>query len=119
MYGEEMYILADTLAQFDAATNITEISTLEILPFPTESLLRPQTWVALKSLSHVVEDAQKVQRSSSRQVRAFAISRAIGELKQILDTSDTIQQAERQLIITIAQRWRTCTRTCSRGSWQS
>ncbi|MDJ0773000.1 MAG: ATP-binding protein, partial [Mastigocoleus sp. MO_167.B18] len=107
MYGEEMYILADTLAKFNVATDITEISKLKIRPFPTESLLRKNTWDALNSLNHVVEDVQKVQRSSSRQVRAFAISRAIGEIRQILDTSGTIQQAERQLVINITQTWRT------------
>jgi len=69
-------------------------------------LLRPGTWKTIASLRRVVEDVLVVQRSTSRSARAFALNRALGELTDILNKADTLPQAERELIVDMAQTWR-------------
>ena len=46
-----------------------------------------------------------MQRSVSRATRAFALNHAQGELTNILNNSQTLPQAERGLIVDIAQTW--------------
>jgi hypothetical protein len=104
--GEEMFTLAQTLAAFNKAKEPDAIATVEIPPFPQEPLLRPVTWQALTSLRSVVENAEIIQRSRSAYLRSSALNRALGELTEILDNADTLPQAERGLIVDIAQTWR-------------
>ncbi len=58
LYGEEMYILAETLAAFNKAQTPASIAAIQVPPFPQEPLLRPITWKVLASLRRVVEDVQ-------------------------------------------------------------
>ncbi|GET35442.1 hypothetical protein MiSe_01840 [Microseira wollei NIES-4236] len=105
LYGEEMFILAQTLATFHAAKELATVAAIQLPAFPKEPLLRPITWKAITSLCRVVEDIQLVQRSASRSTRSFALNRAQGELKSILDTANFLPQAERELIEDIAKTW--------------
>ena len=106
LYGEEMYTLAQTLAVFDKAQTSASIAAIQVPPFPQEPLLRPITWKILANLRRVVEDVQFVERSVSRSARSLALNRALGELTNILNQTYTLPQAERGLIIYIAQTWK-------------
>lgn len=105
-YGEEMYVLAQTLATLQKAEEFLAISSLILPTFPQSNLLRPYTWQALQSLRLVVEDTQIIKNSASRAARAFALNRAIGEVTQIIDTQNTLPSAERELIVDIAASWK-------------
>jgi hypothetical protein len=105
LYGEEMFALAQTLATFHEAKETGTITALQVPAYPKEPVLRPTTWKVIASLRRVVEDVQVVQRSMSRSTRAFALNRALGEITKILDNTDTLPQAERSLIVDIAQTW--------------
>ncbi|MBO3462798.1 AAA family ATPase, partial [Aetokthonos hydrillicola] len=107
LYGEEMFILAQILADFRNAKNTAIIATLKLRAFPQETLLRPSTWKAVTKLYRVVEDIKPVEYSVSRATRSFALNRALGELKSVLDSANTLPQAERSLIVEIAQTWQT------------
>jgi len=111
-YGEEMFVLAQTLASFYNTKELETIANLKLPPLPTEPLLRPNTWEAIKSFQRVKEDTQIIVRSLSRTARSLAVNRAQAELtkildniKNILDNIETIPQAERELIKEIAQTW--------------
>ncbi len=104
-YGLEMYILTQTLFNFDRAKNLNNIATLQIPNFPIERLLRPETWKAIASLRRVAEDIKVIRDSSSRSARAFALSRAIGELKSLRDKYYILPELERELINKIAINW--------------
>ena len=106
LYGEEVYTLAKTLAIFQPATELDRIANLDVPIFPQDNLLRPETWQVLSSLKRVVEDVRSVQHSVSRTAKALASNRAIGELTAILDAPEIIPEAERELIIKIAQNWK-------------
>lgn len=106
LYGEEMFILAQTLAAFHDAKELATIVTLQVPAFPKEPLLRSATWETLTSLRRVVEDVHVVQGSASRSARAFALNRALGELIDIADNkAETLPRAERGLITDIARTW--------------
>ena len=106
LYGEEMFTLAQTLAAFHKAKETATIASLQLPTFPEAPILRPTTWQTLASLRRVVEDVQVVQRSVSRSARAFALNRALGEITNILNHTETLPQAERSLIVEIAQTWK-------------
>ena len=105
LYGEEVYILAKTLAIFHPAQELDRIASLDIPAFPQQDLLRPITWEILNNLRQVVEEVRAIQHSVSRTTKALALNRAIGELTSILDAPE-IPEAERELIIEIAQNWK-------------
>nr|WP_293110010.1 AAA-like domain-containing protein [Okeania sp. SIO2F4] len=105
LYGEEMFLLAQTLTQFRLATSPYTIVEIQIPNFPPEPHLRPTTWEALKGLGRVVEDTQLILKATSKSAPAFALARAIGQLKEILDNADALPQSERGLIVRIAQTW--------------
>jgi hypothetical protein len=100
-----MFTLAETLAACDEAKTADTIAAVQIPSFPEEPLLRPTIWETLTSLKWVVENAQLVQRSSSRFLRSSALNRALGELKTILNNQQSLPNAERDLIVNIAQTW--------------
>ncbi|MBR8840055.1 MAG: ATP-binding protein [Stigonema ocellatum SAG 48.90 = DSM 106950] len=106
LYGEEMFTLAQTLTFFKYTNKPATIAALKLPTFPNEPLLRPTTWQALLSLRRVIEDVQTVERSVSRSARAFALSRALGELTNILNHTEDLPQAEQGLIIDIAETWK-------------
>ncbi|QHG18486.1 ATP-binding protein [Nostoc sp. ATCC 53789] len=105
LYGEEMYTLAQTLTTFQKAQKPASIAAIQVPPFPQEPLLHPVTWKILANLRRVVEDVQFVNRSVSRSARSLALNRALGELTKILNQANTLPQAERGLIIDIAETW--------------
>ena len=112
LYGEEMYTLAQNLAVFHRAEDVDGIASIPVetyhgtsLQSSQETLLRPKTWQAISKFHRVVQDIQLVQRSVSRATRAFALNRAQGELTNILNNSEILPQAERGLIIDIAETW--------------
>ncbi|HCQ19985.1 MAG TPA: ATPase, partial [Anabaena sp. UBA12330] len=105
LYGEEMYILAITLAVFNDIKNLDSIANLQIPTFPTIDLLRPTTWQILDRFVKVIEDIKIINVSFSRVSRSSALNRALGELTTILNTADNLPKAEKELIIDIAQNW--------------
>ncbi|MFO5491192.1 MAG: ATP-binding protein, partial [Cuspidothrix sp.] len=105
LYGEEMYVLAKTLAVFNDVKDLNSIANLEIPTFPTSDLLRPTTWQTLDRFVKVIEDIKIINHSVSRVFRSSALNRALGELTTILNTADTLPKAEKKLIIDIANNW--------------
>ncbi|NES67536.1 MAG: AAA family ATPase, partial [Okeania sp. SIO2D1] len=101
LYGEEMFLLAQTLTQFRLATSPYTIVEIQIPNFPPEPHLHLTTWEALKSLRSLVEDL----KATSKSAHPFALARAIGQLRKILDNADILPQAERGLIVRITQTW--------------
>ena len=106
LYGEEVFILAQTLTSFKRAETSDSIANLTISNFPIENLLRPATWQTMNKLQRVVEDTKLIQHSASRNTKTFAYSRAIGELTEVIDNKDNIPEAERALIVEIAETWK-------------
>ncbi|MFM6627751.1 MAG: hypothetical protein ACKPI8_00140, partial [Microcystis panniformis] len=101
-YGEEMYSLAQTLHRFSQAAtfNSIAIAYLEVAPIAAEPSLRPQTWQAISSLNRVIAEIALAQRSRDR---------IIGELRDIIDRqAANLPLAEKELILSIAQKWKTC-----------
>ncbi|MEA5552587.1 ATP-binding protein [Anabaena cylindrica UHCC 0172] len=105
LYGEEMYILALTLAVFSSRDDLNSIANIKIPTFPTTGLLRPVTWQTLDRFVKVIEDIKIINRSASRVSRSSALNRALGELTTILNTADTLLKAEQGLIIDITKNW--------------
>ena len=54
LYGEEMYILALTLAEFNNTQELNSIANLKLPTFPTSGLLRPVTWQILDRFVKVI-----------------------------------------------------------------
>ena len=106
LYGEEVFILAQTLSIFQQVEEAINIANLTIPNFPTENLLRPDTWQVMNSLGRVVEDIKLIRHSASRNTKSFAYSRAIGELTEVIDNKNNIPEAERELIVDIANTWK-------------
>ncbi|AKV65905.1 hypothetical protein VL20_696 [Microcystis panniformis FACHB-1757] len=108
-YGEEMYSLAQTLHRFSQAATFDSIASLEVAPIAAEPSLRPQTWQAISSLNRVIAEVALVQRSDSQETRKLALKRIIRELRDIIDRqAANLPQAEKELILSIAQKWKTC-----------
>ncbi|MCH2051083.1 MAG: ATP-binding protein, partial [Trichodesmium sp. ALOHA_ZT_67] len=106
LYGEEMFLLAQTLTQFQTATSPGTIAEIKIPNFPPEPHLRPITWKAIKDLHRVVEDTRLILTATSKSARSFALARAIGQLAETLNNANTLPQAEKDLIIDVAQNWK-------------
>ena len=106
LYGEELFILSQNLANLQQAEEVKNIADIIITDFPTENLLRPNTWQVMNSLRRVVEDVKLIKQSKSRATKSLAYSRAIGELTEIIDNKANIPEAERELIVDIATNWK-------------
>ncbi|NJK66554.1 MAG: helix-turn-helix domain-containing protein [Microcoleus sp. SU_5_3] len=106
LYGEEMFTLAQILTVFYQTAEVAEIASLKLPPSPNPPLLRETVWQAISSLRRVIADVQLVQNSLSRSARSLALNRALGELKTILDRPDILPEAEQNLIIQTAKRWK-------------
>ncbi len=109
-YGEEMYSLAQTLHRFSQAATLDSIASLEVAPIAAEPSLRPQTWQAISSLNRVIAEMASVQRSYSYSSYSQETrDRIIGELSDIIDRqAANLPLAEKALILSIAQKWKTC-----------
>ncbi|MGB3514582.1 MAG: ATP-binding protein [Microcoleaceae cyanobacterium] len=122
LYGEEMFILAETLSRLQTAIDISTeqreefssqkntikpntIAKIQFSEFPSEPHLRPITWKALKAFRHVVEDAQHILEKASNSDRYFSLYSVIRQLRKIQDNADALPQAERGLIVHIAKTW--------------
>jgi len=57
-------------------------------------------------LRRVISDVQIIEQSASKSASVLVFNRAFVELQDILDGAENIPQAERKLIINIAQTWR-------------
>ena len=104
-YGEEMYLLAQTLEICCNGEEFDTIAQLQLPPPPATPHLRPTTWTAIAHLRRTIEDSRLVQQSASRAARSFALNRALGELTTLLNESETLPEAERGLILQIAVTW--------------
>jgi hypothetical protein len=114
--GKEMARLSEALATARRAAGLPAIARLgeegQFLQntMPPERdpahLLHPTAWVALERLRRAALEARAVQTSFSRANRSRALNRALGEMNVLLQESDTIPQAERELFREVAVRWR-------------
>ena len=105
-HAEEIFLLTQALAIFNEASDLAAIAFVQVPTLPQKPLLRPATWETISRLHRVVQEAQILLRSLSHSARAFALSRALGELTNILDEANTLPKAEQWRIVYIAQIWR-------------
>ena len=101
-----MYQLASILTDLLGTTDTKTIASLNLPSFPNAFLLRPITWQTLTRLREVKEDiALTLNPQESRLVRNSSLNRATGELKGIINEKAILPEAERELILHIAQNW--------------
>ncbi|MEG3970602.1 ATP-binding protein [Microcoleus sp. T2B6] len=103
-YGDEMWNISLNMYYYDQAKKLNDIATLSI-DLPKKPWRRLNTWRALKSLYDIIRDIQIIQNSSSRSARAFALSHALGELKNLREQPDDVPQPEREIVRKIAWNW--------------
>ncbi|MEG3844252.1 ATP-binding protein, partial [Microcoleus sp. herbarium14] len=103
-YGDEMWKISLNMYYYHQAKKLNDIATLSIY-LPKKPWMRLNTWRALKSLYDIIRDIQIIQNSSSRSARAFALSHALGELKNLRDRPDAVPQPEREIVRKIAWNW--------------
>ena len=104
-YGEELYILAQTLAAFANAGELAVATLLRLPAIPQEPILRTSTWEVINSLHQVVQAFSEIQSKVSRAVRLSALKRALIELDQVKNKVDLLPEAERFLIKYIVITW--------------
>ena len=111
LYGEEMYLLAETLAVFSqyqhphtiALSSDCKILKLTSIP-PLEQRFRPATWQVISLLHNVLDEVCNIQKQShDLSARSLAVKITEAELQTILKEKDNIPQPERELIVNIAQ----------------
>ncbi|MEO1400858.1 MAG: ATP-binding protein [Cyanobacteria bacterium J06635_1] len=105
-HGTEMQQLASYLAIAAEIEQLNDKKLTTASSVPDSPLLRTYTWAVIARLRSVVNNAQIIYQSYSRSARSLALNRALGELTNLLKESDHIPQAERGLIIKIAEAWR-------------
>ena len=106
LYGEEVFILAQTLASFQKAETPDRIANLNVPDFPTQNLLRTATWQTINRLVGVVKDIKSIQHGTCDNAKSSTYSRATSELTTVIKNKDSIPEAERALIVDIAITWR-------------
>jgi len=104
-YGEELYILAQTLAAFANAGELAVATLLRLPTIPQEPILRTSTWEVINSLHQVVQSFSEIQSKVSRAVRLSALKRALIELDQVKNKVDLLPEAEKFLIKYIVITW--------------
>jgi len=102
---EEMWLITITLSELLNANNLNDISGIKTYIFNAEYWMRPATGKAIASFYRIVKDIQIIQNSSSRSARAFALSHALGELKNLRQQPDDVPQPERDIVKNIAFKW--------------
>ncbi|MGB3692501.1 MAG: hypothetical protein WA999_07245 [Spirulinaceae cyanobacterium] len=105
-YGEELFILAQTLTNLQQAKTTKEIAATNLPTFPSKALLRPNTWDFITQLHQVIEKVQALQNETSSAAKSSILNRVQRDLDDILDHRDSIPEAEQELIIDIAATWR-------------
>jgi len=105
-YGEEMFTLAQILAAFHTTKEPAQIAALNVPDSPNQTFLHLTAWSAIAALRRVISDVQIIEQSASKSASVLVFNRAFVELQDILDGAENIPQAERKLIINIAQTWR-------------
>jgi hypothetical protein len=104
-YGDEMWKISLIMYYYHKAKKLNDIATLSIYLLPKKPWMRLNTWRAIDSLYDIIRDIQIIQNSSSRSARAFALSHALGELKNLRDRPDAVPQPEREIVRKIAWNW--------------
>jgi hypothetical protein len=104
-YGDEMWRISLIMEQYHKAIKLNEIAALSLYSAPKKPWLRWDTWRAIDSLYEIIKDIKVIQNSSSRSARAFALSHALGELKNLRDRADDVPQPEREIVRKIAWNW--------------
>ncbi|MGB2925343.1 MAG: ATP-binding protein, partial [Limnothrix sp.] len=89
------------------AITAEEIEEVELDICKTETYFRPTTWQAIFAFERVVKDTQLFRHSIGKQTRSLALNRAIGELTKIIQTKEILPEAERDLVVEIAETWKT------------
>jgi len=104
-YGDEMWRISLIMYMYRKTIKLNDIAALSLYILPKEPWLRLDTWRAIFSLYDIIKDIQIIQKSSSRSARAFALSHALGELKNLRDRADAVPQPEREIVRKIAWNW--------------
>jgi len=104
-YGDEMWRISLILYIYHKAIKLNDIAALSLCNLPKKPWLRLDTWTAIFSLYDIIRDIKIIQNSSSRSARAFALSHALGELKNLRDQPDAVPQPEREIVRKIAWNW--------------
>lgn len=104
-YGEELYMLAQTLAAFANAGELAVATLLRLPTIPQEPILRTSTWEVINSLHQVVQSFREIQSKVSHAVKLSALKRALIELDQVKNKVDLLPEAERFLIKYIVITW--------------
>ncbi|MGK7954142.1 MAG: ATP-binding protein [Crocosphaera sp.] len=133
LYGEEMFILAETLSRLQTAIDISTekikefsfpkytikpdiIAKIQFSEFPSEPYLRPTTWKTLKAFRHIVEDTQNILEKESNLDSYFSFDSVISQLRKIQDRADALPQAEKGLIVDVAKSWEEALKNIQRES---
>jgi hypothetical protein len=106
-HGEEMFTLAQTLANLQEVKEPAAIAALEV-PIPEKKTLRPASWKVIKNLHLAAGFVQLSQCRVSAYTRYIAKelgSRKLSQLIDLLKKGDSLPQAERRLILGIALAW--------------
>ncbi|MEG4489401.1 ATP-binding protein [Microcoleus sp. D2_18a_B4] len=104
-YGDEMWRISLILSIYQKAIKLNDISALSLFDLPNKPWLRSDTWRAIIRLYNIIRDIQIIQNSWSRSARAFALSHALGELKNLREQPDAVPQPEREIVRKIAWNW--------------
>lgn len=105
LYGDELLILAKVLLILYNTRSINDINNCQLPNLNKNFCLRLNSWKSINSLYKIVEDVNLIKNSVSLSTRSLALNRALGKIKGILDQSETLPEAERGLIVDIAQNW--------------
>ena len=103
--GLEMKHLSICLHAASSAEQLNSNELIAALVLPDGPLLRPHSWAAIGQLRSVINDVQIVYRSYSNSAKSFALNRALGELDRLIESSNRIPRAERNVITSIAKNW--------------
>lgn len=101
-----MHQLSQCLAFALSTEKLNDANLAASLNIPNAPLLRDNTWPAISRLRSVTDDAQIIYNSYSRSAKSLALNRALGKLTEVVNKSEFIPLAERNLILTIAKGWR-------------
>jgi hypothetical protein len=104
-YGDEMWRISLIMEQYHKAIKLNDIAALSLYDLPEKPWMRLNTWRAIFRLYDIIRDIQIIQNSWSRSARAFALSHALGELKNLRDRADAVPQPEREIVRKIAWNW--------------
>ena len=104
-YGEEMWRISVIMSIYQKTIKLNDITALSLYSAPNKPWLRWDTWKAIDSLYEIIKDIKVIQNSSSRSARAFALSHALGELKNLRYRADDVPQPEREIVRKIAWNW--------------